>query len=243
MFPHMNYAPQGYPSYAQKPSLTRVSPSDMLWKSYRWMSIGLALTGLVAMGIASSPSAVELLFGNRILFMLVMLAQFGLVIGFSAAAPRVSTTAAAAMFLGYAALSGVTFSSIFLIYTATSIAKVFFITGGAFAGLSVFGAVTKRDLSSIGRFALFAVIGIIIASLVNMFLASTSLDWLISIVGVVVFGALTAYDTQKLKEMFASGEVRGNLALVGALTLYLDFINMFLFLLRIFGGRRGSSDY
>jgi hypothetical protein len=131
-------------------------------------------------------------------------------------------------------------STIFLVYTASSIAKVFFITAGAFGGLSVFGLVTKSDLSAIGRFAIFAVIGIVIASVVNIFLRSTGLDWVLSIVGVLVFGALTAYDTQKLKDMFASGDVHANLPLVGALTLYLDFINMFLFLLRLFGGRRSD---
>ena len=234
----MNYA-------SRAPALGRagLSVSDNLWKTYRWMSLGLALTGVVAMGVAGSPSAVEFLFANRFLFYVLMFAQLGLVVAFSAVAQRVSTVTAAAMFLTYAALSGVTFSTIFLVYTASSIAKVFFITGGSFAGLSVFGAITKADLSGVGRFAIFAVIGILIASLVNIFMASTGLDWLISIVGVIAFGALTAYDTQKLKEMFAEGEVRGNLAIVGALTLYLDFINMFLLLLRLVGGRRGSSEY
>jgi FtsH-binding integral membrane protein len=214
--------------------------SDALWKSYRWMSIGLAVTGVVALLVASSQAAIDMLLMNRGAFLFLVLAQLGLVFAFSAAATRVSTVAAASMFLIYAALSGVTFSTIFLVYTATSIAKVFFITGGAFAGLSMYGAVTRSDLSGIGRFAIFALIGLIIASFVNLFFHSTGLEWGLSFIGVAIFGALTAYDTQKLKELFASGQVHANMPLVGALTLYLDFVNMFIFLLRLFGNRRND---
>jgi FtsH-binding integral membrane protein len=127
---------------------------------------------------------------------------------------------------------------LFLIYTASSIAATFFVTSGAFAGLSIFGAVTKRDLSAVGRFGFFALIGIILASLVNIFLHSTGLDWFISVAGVLVFAGLTAYDTQKLKDLFQRAGTGSNLPLLGALTLYLDFINMFLFLLRFLGDRR-----
>jgi uncharacterized protein len=201
------------------------------------MTAGLATTGIVALLVASSPAALAILFSSPILFYGLMFAQLGLVIAFGSIAPRASSTTAALMFFAYAALTGVTFSTIFLVYTSASIARTFFISAGAFAGLSFFGAVTKRDLGMVGRFALFALIGIIIASIVNMFLASTGLDWLLTIAGVVVFAGLTAYDTQRLKEMFARG-VEGNLPIIGALTLYLDFINMFLFLLRIFGRRR-----
>jgi FtsH-binding integral membrane protein len=151
---------------------------------------------------------------------------------------RASTAAVAAMFFAYAALTGVTTSVIFLVYTAASIASVFFVTAGAFAGLSIVGLVTKRDLSAIGRFAIFALIGIILVSLVNIFVASAGLNFFLGVAGVLVFAALTAYDTQKLKALFASGEVHANMPLVGALMLYLDFINMFLFLLRLFGRRR-----
>jgi FtsH-binding integral membrane protein len=142
------------------------------------------------------------------------------------------------MFFAYAALTGVTFSTLFLVYTSASIGSVFLITAGAFAGLSAVGSITKRDLSAVGRFAVFALIGLILASLVNIFLASSPLYWLISVAGVLIFGVLTAYDTQRLKNMFASGEVHANMPLVGALTLYLDFVNMFLSLLRLFGHRR-----
>jgi hypothetical protein len=217
---------------------SRDAASDALWVTYRWMTLGLASTGVVALAVAHSPAALELLLGNRILFYALLFGQLGLVVAFSAMAMRVSTAVAAIMFFAYAALTGVTFSTLFLVYTASSIAATFFVTAGAFAGLSVVGFVTKRDLSAVGRFAIFALIGVIIATVVNMFLRSSGLDWLITIVGVLLFAGLTAYDTQRLKELFRRGESGANLPLVGALTLYLDFINMFLFLLRIFGNRR-----
>jgi uncharacterized protein len=226
--------------YASRSPVTaaRDSVSDALWVTYRWMTLGLATTGVVALGVAHSPSLVEALLTNRILFYALLFAQLGLVMAFSSVAMRVSSAAAALMFFTYAALTGVTFSTLFLVYTASSIAATFFVTAGAFAGLSFFGAVTKADLSAVGRFGLFVLIGVILASLANMFLRSSGLEWAITFVGVVLFGALTAYDTQKLKALFSSAETLGNLPLIGALTLYLDFINMFLFLLRIFGNRR-----
>jgi FtsH-binding integral membrane protein len=228
----MNYAGQG--TLAR----TRDTASDALWVTYRWMTLGLATTGVVALVIAHSPGALELLFGNRLIFYVLLFGQLGLVMALSSLATRVSTGAAAAMFFAYAALTGVTFATLFLVYTATSIAATFFITAGAFAGLSVFGTVTRRDLSAVGRFGFFALIGLILASIVNLFLHSSGLQWIITFVGVLLFAGLTAYDTQRLKRLFASGEAHANLPLVGALTLYLDFINMFLFLLRIFGDRR-----
>ena len=212
--------------------------SDALWVTYRWMTLGLATTGLVALAVAHSPAAVDALIGNRILFYVLLFAQLGLVFALSATATRVSTAVASLMFFGYAALTGVTFSTLFLVYTASSIAGTFFVTAGAFAGLSAFGTLTKRDLSAVGRFGLFALIGIILASLANMFFHSSGLQWMITLVGIVLFAGLTAYDTQRLKEIFVRGEASANLPIVGALTLYLDFINMFLFLLRIFGRRR-----
>jgi hypothetical protein len=228
----MNYATQR--SLAASGS----SVSDSLWVTYRWMTLGLAMTGVVALAVAHSPAALETLVGNRILFFGLLLGQVGLVVAFSSAALRVSTAAAALMFFGYAALTGVTFSTLFLVYTAASIASTFFVTAGAFAGLSVFGATTHRDLSAVGRFALFALIGLILASVANMFLRSSGLEWLLTFAGVLLFAGLTAYDTQRLKTLFAESEPNANLPLVGALTLYLDFINMFLFLLRFLGNRR-----
>ena len=212
--------------------------SDALWGTYRWMTLGLAVTGLVALGVAHTPAALELLLGNRLVFYVLMFAQLGLVFTFSSLATRVSTVTAALVFFVYAALTGVTFSTLFLVYTSASIAATFFVTAGAFGGLSAIGLFTKADLSAIGRFAIFALIGLLIASLVNFFLESSALDWLITFAGVLIFAGLTAYDTQRLKELFRHGGAHANLPLVGALVLYLDFINMFLFLLRIFGNRR-----
>ena len=229
----MYYAPR----QALRPA-TQALVSDALWSTYRWMAAGLGVTGLVAMLVASSPAALSIVLGNRLLFYVLLFAQLGLVMAFNTVAARASTAAVAAMFFAYAALTGTTLSVIFLVYTMSSIASVFFVTAGAFAGLSVVGLVTKRDLSGVGRFAIFALFGLILASLVNLFLASSGLNFLISVVGVLLFAGLTAYDTQKLKDMFASGEVHANMPLVGALVLYLDFINMFLFLLRLFGRRR-----
>jgi FtsH-binding integral membrane protein len=226
-----------YEAAARPVSANVESANDILWITYRWMSVGLGITGLVAWLVSQSPGALELLVSNRIVFYGLIFAQLGLVFAFSSVATRASTAVTAAMFFLYAALTGITFSVLFLVYTSSSIASTFLVTGGAFAGLSVFGAVTKRDLSSVGRFAIFALIGLIIASVVNMFLASSALMWIVTFAGVAIFAALTAYDTQKLKELYAAG-VGGNLALRGALTLYLDFINMFLFLLRLFGRRR-----
>jgi FtsH-binding integral membrane protein len=214
------------------------SANDILWVTYRWMSLGLALTGVVAWLVAHTPSIMEALVQNRAVFIVLMIAQVGLVLAFSAAAPRVSTVAAASMFFAYAALTGVTFSVLFLVYTSSSIALTFFLTAGAFAGLSVFGATTRRDLSAVGRFALFALIGLILATVVNIWLASPLLMWVTTYVGILLFAALTAYDTQKLKRLYAQHGAGGNLALVGALMLYLDFINMFVFLLNVTGRRR-----
>jgi uncharacterized protein len=230
----MNYA-------GQRPLVTaRDVASDALWVTYRWMTLGLATTGFVALVVAHSPAMLDTLVGNRILFYALLLGQLGLVVALSALATRVGTAVAALLFFAYAAITGVTFSTLFLVYTASSIAATFFVTAGAFAGLSAVGLFTKRDLSAVGRFAIFALVGVIIGSLVNLFLHSSGLDWLITIAGVLIFAGLTAYDTQRLKALFRSGNTSANLPIVGALTLYLDFINMFLFLLRIFGDRRRS---
>ena len=226
-----------YQVAARPVDASTATTNDILWITYRWMSLGLALTGLVAWLVSTSPAALEMIVGNKMVFYGLMIAQLALVFGFNSVATRASAAVTGLMFFAYAGLTGLTFSVLFLAFTSASLASTFLITGGTFAALSVFGAVTKRDLSAIGRFALFAVIGLIIASVVNMFLASSALMWLTTFAGIVIFAALTAYDTQKLKEMAAAG-VGGNLALRGALTLYLDFINMFLFLLRIFGNRR-----
>jgi len=234
----MNYASRAPVDRATRGGNLASRASDGLWTTYRWMTLGLAATAIVALGVASSPAAIELVFGNRLVFWGLLLAQLGLVMAFGPAARRASTAVVGAMFFAYAALTGVTFASIFLVYTGASIGGVFFVTAGAFAGLSAVGFFTRRDLSAIGRFAIFALIGLVLASIVNVFLHSSGLQWVVSVVGVVLFGALTAYDTQKLKALFADPDVHANAPLVGALTLYLDFVNMFLFLLNLFGRRR-----
>jgi FtsH-binding integral membrane protein len=201
---------------------------------YRWMAFGLALTGLFAYGTATSPGMVRVIFGNPILFYGLIFAQLGMVWAFSSVVRRASFGAAAAMFLAYCAVTGLTFSSIFLVYSHESIAQAFFVTGGTFAAMSVYGTVTKRDLSSFGHFLFMGLIGIVLASIVNFFLNSSALAFVISCAGVVVFTGLTAYDTQKIRAFAEVGDDR--LALSGALALYLDFINLFLILLRFFGG-------
>ncbi len=215
--------------------------SDRLWVTYRWMSLGLGLTGVVAWLVSSSPEAIDLIFGNRMVFWGLLIAQLAIVWTFSSVAQRAGTALTAAMFFLYAAITGLTMSVIFLIYTGSSIFLTFAVCAGGFAGLSLFGAVTRRDLSGVGRFAIFALFGLIIASLVNIFLGSALLTWLTTFAGVLIFGALTAYDTNKLRNLFESEGGGGrNLPLYGALVLYLDFINLFLFLLRIFGRSRDN---
>ena len=226
-----------YEATARPTAVQTDSANDILWVTYRWMSVGLGITGLVAWLVSQSPAAIELFVTNRIVFYALLFAQLGMVIAFGSVASRASTAVTGAMFFAYAALTGVTFSFIFLVYTSASISSTFLVTGATFGGLSLFGAVTKSDLSGVGRFAMFALIGLIVASVVNIFFASSALLWVTTFAGVLIFAALTAYDTQKLKALYAAG-VGGNLALRGALTLYLDFINMFLFLLRLFGRRR-----
>jgi FtsH-binding integral membrane protein len=212
-----------------------------LQRVHLFMSIGLGITGLVALAVVSSPSALALIFGNKLVFYGLLIAELLLVLAFAPVAARVSAATAAIMFFAYAALSGVTFSAIFLLYTAGSIGSTFVVTGGMFAGLSIYGAVTKRDLTSFGSFCMMGLWGLILGSIVNLFLGSPMLYWLTTFVGVIVFTGLTVYDTAKLKALGAqveAGEAHTKMALQGALILYLDFINLFLMLLRIFGGRR-----
>jgi uncharacterized protein len=217
---------------------TAAAESAFLWTTYRWMSIGLALTGLVAMLVGTSPSLVETFVMNRGVFYGLIVVELVMVLAFTSVAVRASTATAALMFLAYAAINGVTLSVIFLMYTASSIAQVFFVSAGAFAGLSFVGATTKRDLTAMGQFMIMGLIGLVIASLVNLFLRSEAITWITTYAGVLIFAGLTAYDTQKLKALYAQRGDAGNLPLRGALTLYLDFINLFLYLLRLLGRRR-----
>lgn len=215
-------------------------------KVYNLMGLGLAITGVVA--FFASQAAISggqlTAFGQAIyaspLKWVVMLAPLGLVFFLSFRINSMSVAAAQATFWVYAGLMGLSLSSIFLIYTGASIAQTFFISAAAFGALSLYGYTTKRDLSAMGSFMIMGLFGLIIASLVNIFLQSTALDFAVSAIGVLVFAGLTAWDTQKIKEMYFEaddGAVAGRKAIMGALTLYLDFINLFLFLLRFMGNR------
>jgi FtsH-binding integral membrane protein len=213
----------------------------LMRKVYVWMTLALVITGFTAYGVATSPGVLQLIFGNQILFWGMIIAELALVIGVSAAIHRLSLTTATLMFILYSVINGALFSSIFLIYTASSIATVFFITAGTFGVMALIGYTTKTDLTSIGKYLFMALIGLIIATLVNMFIKSEGFTYILSYIGVLIFVGLTAYDSQKIKQMLLqapdAGEGAQKLALLGALTLYLDFINLFIYLLRIFGRR------
>jgi FtsH-binding integral membrane protein len=206
---------------------------------YNYMTSGVLLTGVVALLTAQSGLAIT--FARGPLMWLVMLSPLAIVFAMSAGANKFSTTTLRAMFWGFAVLMGLSLSTIFLVYTGSSIAATFFATAGAFAGLSLFGYTTKKDLSAFGTFLIMGVVGLIIAIVVNMFLKSTGLDLAISFLGVLIFAGLTAWDTQRLKASYAQlhgTEFAGKMVVMGALSLYLDFINMFLFLLRFMGNSR-----
>jgi len=203
--------------------------------------IGLALTGVMAWFTAASPSLQQLVLGNRMLFFGLIIAELGLVFVLAGRAERMQPSTAATLFVIYSLLNGLTLSFIFLVYTRSTIATTFFVTAGTFGAMSVFGYTTSRDLTSWGSFLFMGLIGIVIASVVNIFLASAMIQWVVTYVGVLVFVGLTAYDTQRLKRIglagFADEGAEKRAAVVGALALYLDFINLFLMLLRIFGSR------
>lgn len=214
----------------------------LMRKVYVWMALALVLTGVTAYGVATSPGLITAIATNKILFFGLIIAEFALVFGVSGAINRISLTTATLMFVAYSIINGALLSFLFLAYTMSSITSVFFITAGTFAVMAVIGYTTKKDLTSIGRILFMALIGIIIATVVNMFIGSSGLNTIISYVGVLIFVGLTAYDSQKIKEMLVvagdHGEAGQKLALLGALTLYLDFINLFIYLLRIFGQKR-----
>jgi FtsH-binding integral membrane protein len=216
--------------------------SNFLPKVYGWMTTGLALTALAATLTLSSQQLMNLIFGNKLIFYGLIFGELALVIALSAAINKISSATATLLFLGYSALNGVTFASIFLLYTSSSIASTFFVASGTFAAMSIFGTLTKRDLTSWGSFFFMGLVGILIASVVNIFLQSAMIYWIVSYVGVFVFVGLTAYDTQKIKRIGEAGfdteESRKKASILGALTLYLDFINLFLMLLRVMGNRR-----
>jgi len=207
---------------------------------YLWMTLGLALTGATAFFVASTDSIKQVIFGNQIVFWGLVIAELGLVFVISGLISRLSAAAATGLFFLYSALNGLTLASIFLVYNLGSIAGVFLITAGTFGVMSLYGITTKTDLTKIGNLLFMALIGMVIAGLVNIFIGSSVLSLIISVIGVVVFTGLTAYDAQRIKEMSAAaldGESEGKIAVLGALSLYLNFINLFLSLLRLFGSR------
>ncbi|NOY68996.1 MAG: Bax inhibitor-1/YccA family protein [Deltaproteobacteria bacterium] len=223
---------------------TRVHVNSFIRSVYNWMAAGLALTGLVAFYTAGNQALFRLIVGNQLVFFGLIAGELGMVFYLSARIQKIQASTATGLFIGYAALNGLTLSTIFMAFTMTSIASVFFICSATFVAVSVYGYTTKKDLTGVGSFMFMGLIGIIIASVVNMFIHSTAMQMLISYIGVIVFVGLTAYDTQKLKNMALSqpagldaGVVRKG-AIIGALSLYLDFINLFLMLLQIFGDRR-----
>jgi FtsH-binding integral membrane protein len=208
---------------------------------YAWMAAGLALTAVVAWWVSTQPEVMRQIFRGPMLIALII-AELALVFVIAAATTKINATAATVLFLLYSALNGLTLSVIFLIYTRGSLAGTFGVTAGTFAATSVYGYVTKRDLTSLGSILFMALIGLIIASIVNLFWANSTLYWIITYAGVLIFVGLTAYDTQKLKHIAYqttdNPALAARLSVNGALTLYLDFINLFLFLLRILGSRR-----
>ena len=209
---------------------------------YNWMTAGLAITGFMAFYVSNNETIMSIIFGNPIMPIVLMIAQIGLVFWLASRVMQMSVSQATGVFMLYAGLTGVTFSFIFVVYTSASITSTFLVTAGTFGAMSLYGYTTKKDLTSWGSFLFIGLIGIIIASVVNMFMQSTMMHMIITYAGVLIFVGLTAYDTQKIKEMNILGnegtDEDTKEAIRGALTLYLDFINLFLMLLRLMGDRR-----
>ncbi|PVX54858.1 Bax inhibitor-1/YccA family protein [Hallella colorans] len=221
-------------------ALSAVFPA-LMRKVYVWMTMALAITGICAYGVATSPNIMQMIYGNSMTIWVLFIVELGLVFYTTARIQKLSLTTATTLFIIYSALNGVTLSGIFIVYSMTSIAKVFFITAGTFAAMALYGYFTKTDLSKIGNILFMALIGLIIATVVNLFLKSAMFDLILCYIGVGIFVGLTAWDSQKIKHMLAMqvdmSESAQKIALMGALSLYLDFINLFLYLLRIFGNR------
>lgn len=213
--------------------------SGVMRRVFGKMFLGVLLTAFVSLGVASTPALINMIFSSKLVFWGLIIAQFGLVIWLSAGINRMSSTTASLLFYLYSAVTGVTLTPIFFAYTGAAIVKTFFITAGTFGVMALYGYTTKSDLSKMGSILFMALIGLIVVSLVNFFLASDTLSWIISGVGVLIFVGLTAWDTQKIKQMAYQTDEQnvGKLAAIGALSLYLDFINLFLYLLRFFGSR------
>jgi FtsH-binding integral membrane protein len=235
-YPYQN---QNQPAWIDASTAQTVERERSFIRSvYGWMFGGLAVTAVAALWVVASPAMQQLIFGNRAMSWVLMLAELGLVMFLSFRITKMSPGTAASAFLVFSLLNGLTLSVIFFVYTAGSIVQAFAGSALMFGAMSIYGTVTKRDLTSWGSFFFMGLIGILICSVINMFLHSSNLDLAISVIGVFVFLGLTAYDNQKLKAYATAPQLRENLAVYGALALYLDFINLFLFLLRLFGGNR-----
>lgn len=216
--------------------------ATLLTGVYYWMTFALGISALCAWAVGSTPALTKLIFQNPILTTVLIFAELGLVIAVSWGINKMSAATATALFAFYAALNGITLGSIFLVYSIPAITAAFATTAGTFAVMAVYGSVTKRDLSKLGSILFMALLGLVIASIVNIFLRNSGLDWIITYAGVLIFVGLTAYDAQKVKQLYITmggdAETNRKIAVLGALTLYLDFVNLFLYLLRIFGGKR-----
>lgn len=226
-----------------KTQASKAVQAALMRNVYSWMTLALVITGFVSMYVAKSYTLISMIMQNSIAFWGLLIAEIGLVVYLSARIHRISFTTATLLFIAYAILNGVTMAFIFLVYTMSSIATTFFITAGTFGIMALYGYVTKKDLTHIGNICFMALIGLIIASLVNIFLHNSMMDLIISCVGVLLFVGLTAYDSQKIKQLLTGegieiNETTQKIALMGAMTLYLDFINLFLYLLRLLGDRK-----
>lgn len=238
----MDYEEINYQPYAREQQLeSSLAFPVLMRKTYLWMTLALIITGFSAYTVATNEAITMFLFQHSSALWILFGAELLLVIGITAAIQKISLPVATLLFVLYSAINGVTLSSIFWVYSLGSIATTFFITAATFAAMSVFGYFTKTDLTSLGKLLIMALIGIIIATIVNLFLHNAMLDLVVSYIGVLIFVGLTAYDTQKIKQMFLmapdASEATQKYAVLGALTLYLDFINLFLYLLRLFGRR------
>ena len=221
----------------------RTAQTALFRSVYVWMTLALAITGFVALYVAKSYTLINAMAQNSMMFWILLIAEVGLVMFLSARIHRISFTTATILFILYSVLNGVTMSVLFMVYTMSSIATTFFVTAGTFGATALYGYVTKKDLTRIGSLCIMGVIGLIIASLVNLFLQNSMMDLIISYIGVLLFVGLTAYDSQKIKQLLSGDDVEVNettqkIALMGSLTLYLDFINLFIYLLRILGDRK-----
>ena len=222
---------------------SKAAQSTLLRSVYVWMTLALVITGFVSMYVAQSYQLVSFIFGNRLALWGMLIAELAVVFYLSARINSISFTKATVMFIIYSILNGATLASIFLVYTMSSIASTFFVAAGTFGVMALYGYVTKSDLTRIGNICLMALIGLIIATLVSMFWQNSMLQMIITYVGVILFAGLTAYDSQKIKRLLTADgievtEETQKIALLGALTLYLDFINLFLYLLRLLGDRK-----